>query len=237
MRHALHTAIILAVAPFLASPHIVLAENAPSNPAAGDFVYKPPLRGAPSRRIGGATRGSGDSKFVLNVLAPDQTGYTTQAQPRLYWYSSGPSTTSIEVTVIAEVAEQPLISKNLATSPGGMQSIDLAKYGISLKPDTEYEWFVSAVPDADQRSKDITSGGTLLRVSPDPAVAAQINAAGERELPGIYAAAGFWYDAIDTLSRLIERNPDDATLRAQRAALLKQIDLPNAAAYDLSPPR
>ena len=51
-------------------------------------------------------------------------------------------------------------------------------------------------------------------------------------MPGIYAEAGLWYDAIGALSRLIERNPGDAGLRAMRAGLLEQIGLPAAAAYD-----
>ena len=89
------------------------------------------------------------------------------------------------------------------------------------------------VPDSAQRSKDITSGGTIRWTALDPAVQTRAAAtAGERPAPGVYAEAGFWYDAIDSLSRLIERYPADASLRAQRAALLEQVGLPAAAAHD-----
>lgn len=229
MPNAISTILMLSVASLFFVPPVVAETAKPANVSAAAMVYKPPMRGAPASRIGGGTRGTGKGDFVLSVLAPDHTGYTSQAQPTLYWYASGPSTTTLEVTVIAEVAERPVLTQNLNVTRGGVQSFDLAKHGITLKPDTEYEWFVSAVPDPAQRSKDLTSGGTIRRVSPDPAVQARIAAASERQAPIIYAEAGLWYDAIDALSRLIERYPSDGELQAQRAALLNQVGLPTIA--------
>ena len=227
MRYTLSTALLLFAVSFSAAPPVAQAAD-----SVAAVVYKPPLRGAPASRIGGGTRGTGEGDFVLNVLAPDHTGRTSMAQPTLYWYASGPATASVEVVVIGEVAEKPLLSKNIRITSGGVQSFDLSRNGVSLKPDTEYEWFVSVVPDSTQRSKDVTSGGTIRRVALDPAVQARAATAGERQAPGVYAEAGFWYDAIDSLSRLIERYPGDAGLRVQRAALLEQVGLPAAAAHD-----
>lgn len=232
MPNAISTFLMLSVGSLFFVPPVGADTAKPTNVSAAAMVYKPPMRGAPASRIGGGTRGTGKDNFVLSVLAPDHTGFSSQAQPTLYWYASGPSTTKLEVTVIADTAERPLLTQNLKVTRGGVQSFDLAKHGITLKPDTEYEWFVSAIPDAAQRSKDITSGGTIRRVAPDPAIQARIAAAGERQAPLIYAEAGLWYDAIDALSRLIERNPGDSELQAQRAALLKQVGLPTIASAD-----
>lgn len=248
MRHALRVpvllSILLAMLPALAQtqapptpPTQTPAPAATQSASQGtaqepSFVYKPPLRGAPARRVGGATRGSGDADMVLTVLAPDQTGLTTRAQPTLYWYASRPSTATIELTLIADAAEVPVMSRNVVVAQAGVHAIDLARYGVTLAPDTEYEWFVSAVQNPAQRSKDLTSGGTIRRVAPDPALQARIAAAGERAAPGIYADAGLWYDAIESLSRLIERDPGDKALRRGRAALLEQVGLPAAAASD-----
>lgn len=232
MPYAISIALMLSVTTLFFVPPAAGADNSKASVTAAAVVYKPPMRGAPASRIGGGTRGTGKEGFVLSVLAPDHTGLTSQAQPTLYWYASGPSTTTLEVTVIAEVAERPVITKNLNLTRGGVQSFDLAKHGITLKPDTEYEWFISAVPDPAQRSKDVTSGGTIRRVSSNPAVQARVAAANEREAPMIYAEAGLWYDAIDALSRLIERYPDDSELKAQRAALLNQVGLPTIASSD-----
>ncbi len=229
---AVFTSVLLAAAGPVRAQTQAQTPAQPQAQAADSAIYKPPLRGAPSRRVGGATRGSGDTDLVLNVLAPDQTGLTSQAQPTLYWYASKPTNTLIELTLISDAAETPVMSKNLQVTLGGVQAIDLASYGVTLAPDTEYEWFVSVVSNANQRSKDMTSGGTIRRVAADPALAARVTAAGERAAPRIYAEAGLWYDAIASLSRLIERNPADAELRSLRASLLEQIGLAAAAAAD-----
>ena len=197
---------------------------------AGGFVYRPPMRGAPVARIGGGTRGIGDMTLELVVLAPDHTGLTTKEQPTLYWYVSEPVPTKLEVTVINDEAIDPALEEVVAT-PGraGIQKIELAKSGTRLEPDLEYRWFVSVVADPGQRSNDIVASGTIQRITPEGALKARIAKADERALARIYAEEGVWYDAVDAISRLIEKSPNDAALREQRAALLEQVGLQAAA--------
>jgi len=54
------------------------------------------------------------------------------------------------------------------------------------------------------------------------------------EVPTLYAETGFWYDAMTAISELIQAAPNDSGFRAQRAALLEQVGLREAAACDLS---
>ena len=42
-----------------------------------------------------------------------------------------------------------------------------------------------------------------------------------------YAGAGIWYDAIAALNELIAAAPQDAALRTQRSALLREVGLPD----------
>jgi hypothetical protein len=191
------------------------------------------MRGAPASRVGGGTRGTRDAELVLCVLAPDHTGLTTLAQPTLYWFVSEPPSAPVEISLLAGDAEKPVLTRTLPASTGaGVHALDLSRLGVTLKPGTEYEWFVSVMHDPAQRSKDVTAGGTIQRVPLEPAIRAEASAAGERGSPLVYARAGLWYDAIAGLSRLIDRNPRDEALRSQRAALLEQVNLPAAAAYD-----
>jgi hypothetical protein len=194
--------------------------------AGGAFSYKPPMRGAPAARIGGGTRGIGDQTLELVVLAPDHTGLTTKEQPTLYWYVSKPVPSKLEVTLINDDDIDPELEEVVAT-PGtaGIQSIDLAKTGAKLKPDLEYRWFVSVVADAGQRSNDIVASGTIQRIKPEGTLKDKIAGADDRALVRVYAEEGVWYDTIDTLSRLIEKSPDDAALKQQRAVLLEQVGL------------
>ena len=208
----------------------VKSENKTSPRGAEDFVYKPPMRGAPAARIGGGTRGIGDVTLELVVLAPDHTGLTTKEQPTLYWYVSEPVPSKLEVTLINDENIDPEFEEVVAT-PGsaGIQSIDLAKTGAKLESGLEYRWFVSVIADPGQRSNDIVASGTIQRITPGSELKARITGADERSLVRVYAEEGVWYDAIDTLSRLIEKSPDDAALLQQRAALLEQVGLQAAA--------
>ncbi len=197
-------------------------------------VYKPPLRGAPAGRIGGGTRGATEREsFSLLVLAPDHVGYTTKEQPCLYWYISKPTTFAVELTITEKNAVKPLMERMLKNpDKGGIQSICLADYGVKLRSDVLYKWFVTLVPDSEHRSKDIMAGGILSFVAPQPSLSAKLKEADSRSAPNIYAGEGFWYDAVEALSRMIEASPNDADLRNQRASLLKQVGLAEAADFE-----
>ncbi len=203
-----------------------------STVSAGAFSYRPPMRGAPAARIGGGTRGIGDTTLVLVVLAPDHTGLTTKEQPTLYWYASEPVPARLEVTLINDEDIDPALEEIVAT-PGkaGIQSIDLAKTSAKLVPGKEYRWFVSVVADPGQRSNDVVASGTIQRIKLSDALKKEIAGADEQSLAGIYAKEGVWYDAIDSLTRMIDKSPDDSGLQQQRTALLEQVGLQDAANY------
>jgi hypothetical protein len=201
--------------------------------SATGFAYRPPMRGAPASRVGGATRGAGDATLELSVLAPDHTGLTTNSQPTLYWYLSQPANARLDVTLIRDDQIDPLLEKVIGIpKSAGIQRLDLATAGATLEPGIEYRWFVSVTPDEEQRSNDIVASGTIQFTAPEADLERRIAAADEREQAAIFAENGIWYDAIDSLSRAIERNPDDANLHALRAAMLEQVGLNSVAAYD-----
>ena len=194
-------------------------------------AYKPPLRGAPAGRIGGGTRGATEREsFSLQVLAPDHVGYTTQEQPCLYWYISKTTTYPIEVTVTERHAVKPLVEK-LLKAPGlpGIQTVCLAAHDARLRPNVPYKWFVTLVTDAEHRSKDILAGGIIERMTPPETLSARLKSAESGRAAFIYAEEGLWYDALGEISRMIEASPKDADLRQQRASLLEQVGLTEAA--------
>jgi len=203
-------------------------------------AYKPPLRGAPLTRVGGGTRGVGTAALALNVLAPSDTGLTTQEKPTIYWFVSQPIDKPVELTVTStaslqeaatpalEITLQPPIAK-------GIHALRLADHGVVLKPGVEYQWFVAVVHNPNQRSHDVLAGGTIKLIPDAAAVQARIQQTSQAQRPAAYAEAGIWYDAIDQLSRQISADRNNQQLRAQRATLLEQVGLREAAAFDRSP--
>ncbi|MET0644535.1 MAG: DUF928 domain-containing protein [Candidatus Binatia bacterium] len=189
-------------------------------------VYTPPKRGAPGGRIGGATRGIQREVFLLSVLAPDHSGFTTSEQPSLYWFISKSTSLPVELTVMDPQGVQPILETRIpAPVEAGVHRISLSDYNVRLASGAAYRWFVSVVPDADRRSKDIMAGGTIERIEMPDGLKAQLAQAPKSDLPSIYAQAGLWYDTVATISEQIEAAPQDQALRDQRTALLSQVGL------------
>ena len=204
----------------LAMPLSVLAADA-NGP-----VYQPPKRGAPGGRVGGGTRGTTREVFVLSVLAPDHSGLTTSEQPSLYWFISKETSLPVELTVMDPQGVQPILETRLpAPITAGVHRIRLSDFNVHLAPGAAYRWFVSVVPDADRRSKDITAGGAIERVEMPEGLKAKVAQAPKSDLPSVYAEAGIWYDTVTAISELIEAAPQDQALHKQRTALLSQVGL------------
>jgi hypothetical protein len=197
-------------------------------------VYQPPLRGTTAGgRIGGGTRGTGEQSVTMSVLAPEHLGLTVSTQPRLYWYLSDTVNVPAELTVVDKHNADPLIEL-IITPPiqAGIHTLNLARQGVRLEPGIQYEWFVALVIDGQQRSHDIVAGGEIEFVTPAAGLERKLAGAGQDGQAGIYAGAGIWYDAVNAVSMLVERSPADAAHREHRAALLDQVGLEQAAAYD-----
>jgi hypothetical protein len=141
------------------------------------------------------------------------------------------------VTLIDGDSPNPLLKMHLnpPVQPG-VQRVRLADYGVRLVPEKQYQWFVSLMLDPSRACEEV-SGGGIARIAPNSRVMQLLDQLfGPQRLcakHAEYAEAGLWYDAIAALSDCIEAAPRDATLRQRRAALLEQVGLSAAAAYDL----
>lgn len=157
--------------------------------AEGLLTYKPPQTGAPQTRVGGGTRGF-FPKPKIQVLAPYHMALTSQAQPVLYWYWAQPSQETVEITLVKDAADIPLLKKQLPLiAKAGLQSIHLADYGVSLQTGDDYHWSVTVINNSGQHSGDSVASATLRYQTPiTPLTSAEQQ-----------AKAGYWYDALQQL--------------------------------------
>jgi len=196
-------------------------------------TYRPPQRGAPAARVGGGTRGTGDASAYIAVITPPHMAYTANAQPTLFWYLSTAVTTRFEFALISDVDVQPMIDSTMSESlPPGIHRLSLSDFGVTLEPGKSYQWSIALVLDPDQRSSDILSSGRVRYEEISTELAERLQQSTPEQAVYIYAERGYWYDAIATLSELIGRNPEDASLVRQRIALLQQADLPVVSAFE-----
>jgi len=209
-----------------------------SGQATKTLFYQPPRGiGAPSagRRVGGGTRGTNKSVPVLSVLAPGHTGQTVREQPDLYWFASEVVTNPLELTLTLEKGDTPLLEKRLAVpTKAGIQRVRLSDYGVKLIPGERYTWSIALVLDPKRRSKDIIAVGAIERVERADISPALLAAPPTTDSLYRFAADGLWYDAMMTISEMIESAPADMALRKQRAELLDQVDLLEVGSFDLT---
>jgi len=162
--------------------------------------YKPPLRGAPGGRVGGASRGAGKLAATLpsiELIAPlDHTGETVSATPTLYFYVSQPVALPTQFTISAPLRPAPLLEATFASPPArGLYPLRLADYHVQLEPGVVYTWSVSAIVDTKRWSRNVVASATILRVPTEAAAEAAMRAAGPSRAAAL-AGAGLWYDAV-----------------------------------------
>ncbi|MDQ6735095.1 MAG: DUF928 domain-containing protein [Nitrospirota bacterium] len=195
--------------------------------------YRPGMH-QPKSRIEGTTRGIESSELLVLPLVPDHVGLTIASQPVLYWYLSKPTTSPIIFVLVDTHSVEVVHDVTLSPQPQpGVQLVRLTDLGIVLEPNVQYRWYITVVIDGKSPSRDIVSGGMIERIRPEfilshvPAPDSTIAAV------RFYAENGLWYDALASISDLIASAPDDRRLRRQRAALLQQVGLQEAAEWDL----
>lgn len=198
------------------------------------FDYTPPKNVTSGTRIDGdgGSRGSGDKLPSLYVLAPNHTALTTHEQPSLFWYQTGPAKTRFELTLTEPKNPKPLLKVATDKADGGIHRVSLAKHGVSLKPGISYKWTIAWVPDPANRSQDVIASGAIRRIEPEAKLTAALADVKGIEKAAVYAQHGIWYEALETVSNEIDAAPKNKDLRAQRAALLQQAGLKEAAASE-----
>jgi Domain of Unknown Function (DUF928) len=186
----------------------VFAQSASSDPgaeqsaasASGGGIYKPPLRGAPGGRVGGASRGakSAASLPTIELVAPlNHTGETASATPVLYFFVSQPVTLPTQFTISAPLRPKPIVEATIpAPSARGLYALRLADYRAQLDPGIVYTWSVSAIVDSRNWSRNVVASATILRVPPDVRVDGTLGAAPPDRRAALLAGAGLWYDAV-----------------------------------------
>lgn len=192
--------------------------------------FRPITKPAPTVRLTGGSRGTGDQLVQLDVLAPPDVGFTTQDQPSLFWFQSRPSNARLELAILRDNQPEPVFHQAFeSAAQAGIQRLDLKSTPVRLLPNVEYQWVVALVTDPDNRSSDLVASGFIQRTEPTPDARRRIDQADASSRPQALAESGFWYDALAGFSDRLEADATNSDLRTARATLLRQAGL-NAAA-------
>jgi hypothetical protein len=198
-------------------------------------LYQPPKKLTPRARVGGGLRGADGTDPVLVALVPDHVGLTVKQAPSLNWFLSKPTSLPIRFTLIDTRSVKPIYEGSISTPvQAGIQSLNLKELSLTLEPDVQYRWYISAIRNPDSPSQDIVAGGMIERCEFSTClVEMEADLSCDRESVLRNAVRGFWYDAISCLCDLIKTNSQNASFIRMRAALLKQVGLNGVAEWDL----
>jgi Domain of Unknown Function (DUF928) len=228
--------IVIVAAAWLVPIPAVAQNEAPTGAtdkdASGEPEYKPPLRGAPGGRVGGASRGTIKGTAPLpkiELLAPDgHTGLTASATPTLYFMVSQPISWPIQFTISVPLQPKPIVEVNVpAPRDAGVYGLRLTDYHVQLQPGVLYTWSVSVILNPGSRSRDIVASASLLRIAVDPMLGPPARATPASGRAGLLARAGLWYDAVAAAAETASAG-QDATLRA----LMREVGLLEPAIYE-----
>lgn len=198
-------------------------------------VYAPLKKLTPRARVGGTFRGTDGKDPEIVPMVPDHVAFTVKQTPTLNWFLSKPTTYPIQFSINNTQQVRPVYEGTLPPpKQEGVQSIDLKTMGITLEPNVQYRWFVSARRNSASYSEDIVGGGMIERceisecLGPMGAVLTCDEQSVRRNVVN-----GLWYDAMACLCTLIDAKPADPSLRRLRADLLRQVGLHELADWDL----
>lgn len=196
-------------------------------PAPMMIKYTPPRMGMPGVRIGGGSRGESGDSLSLVAIVPDHVALSAKPNPSLCWHQAKATTIKRAIVVDDGQSVKPILEQEIGEpNRAGIQCVNLQRFGVALKPEVEYRWFIDAIIDSAHRSKDVVSGGAVMFKQPAPDLAAKLKGATGPALPPLLAANGYWYDAFEGVLAGLQEQPASAQYQEMKGLLLLQVGLP-----------
>jgi hypothetical protein len=220
-----------------------LSAAPPENPS-DEFsqpLYAPPKKFTLRARVGGDVRGTDDTDPEVKALVPDHVGLTIKETPLVNWFLSKSTTYEVIVTLRDDRSPRAFQEKSIPSpKQPGIYTINFKDLGFVLEPNVQYKWFVSIIRDPHQHSNNSVAGGVIERCEFSACVAElePVLTCSTAEDVMKNALAGFWYDAMGCLCKLIDdhqKQKDDTLNRLirLRARLLNDVGLHGVAEWDL----
>ncbi|MBD0343691.1 MAG: DUF928 domain-containing protein [Coleofasciculus sp. Co-bin14] len=212
-----------------------------------------PNVGTPRRLTSGGVRGA-------TAAVPDSCGNSTNEQLVALLPSTEPTLTVAEYPAIfvflpqtsAKKADFILVEDNkgnnkerevlyettvtLPSNPG-IVSISLPNNGTlpPLEVGKSYRWYFSVICNPQDGGEEPYVEGEIRRDKPSPNLVAELKNAPPRDRAALYAEAGIWYDAIDSIAQLRRSSPNDTAIAADWTELLKSVGLDTISQKPLLP--
>jgi Domain of Unknown Function (DUF928) len=203
----------------LAASRMALAQSADQD---DQDTLRP--RGAPTGRVGAATRGfrDGAETGTLDLVAPPRgIGLTTSDRPTLYYLLSGGVSGPLRLTISMRGQARPLADKELLPPTSRLGAIDLGAYNVRLAPGQLYVWSVALRLDPKAPSRDLVASALLQYQPGDPAFENALRGASPEQQLMLLKPKNYWYDEVALAVRGFARDNGAALNELLRQAGLQ----------------
>jgi hypothetical protein len=161
-------------------------------------------RGAPTGRVGAATRGmrDGAQNLALDLVAPSQAvGLTSVDQPTLCYLLTGSTSGPLRLTVSMRGQARPLADVELPRPLSRFGVIDLHSLNIRLSPGQLYVWSVALRLDPKAPARDLVASALVQYKPGGAAFDTAVRAASAEQQHALFEQNGYWYDEVALAAR------------------------------------
>jgi hypothetical protein len=162
-------------------------------------------RGAPTGRVGAATRGitrGASQNLALDLVAPSQAvGLTSVDQPTLCYLLTGTANGPLRLTISMRGQPKPLADVELPRPLSSFGTIDLRTLNVRLAPDQLYVWSVSLRLDPKAPARDLVASALVQYKPGGPAFDNSVRAASADQQRASFEQNGYWYDEVSLAAR------------------------------------
>lgn len=191
----------------------------------------PSSLGAPGIREAAGTREfcpSLEGKPELTALIPaTNVGLTISARPTFWFYVPYSPMLQSPVEFVLYGKNSEVVYKTtfqLQDTPG-IVSVNLPEAVPPLENGKMYSWQFFFYCHLALQNEIRLVEGSVKRDTPNPKLQRQLKAATQRDLIALYAANGFWYDALSALAQQSLTYPQNATLFSDWTSVLQSVGL------------
>lgn len=198
--------------------------------------FIPPNRGAPNTTAGGGTRSSCDQlgTKVLTPLIPKQKlGLTLTGHPTFYWFVPEITAQTAEFSLLDNKENTVYETTFALPRKPGIIGFTLPAKVPSLEVGKQYHWyFAIACRPGETEDKSIVEGW-VERIQPTPEFLKKLASTDPKQLSRVYATAGIWHEALNTLVQQRCTSPKERTVLANWKAFLTSVGLKNIVSQPL----
>jgi hypothetical protein len=192
---------------------ILLIVPAAAEQDVSDLMFVFPADAPRAKRSGASRNPVPNAPTVIFFAPAEKLGFTSKAQPVVYWYLSKPTDRAVTLAVNDPAKRSTLVETTLpGPHKAGIHKFDLAQVGepgspVNLEPDVEYELVVEVLLDAVRPARNSSATAKIQRrMAPDMS-----RIIDPVDLARAYRKATVWFDFLDALYAAVakpERSPD-----------------------------